>query len=103
MALIQDEELCRIFVAGCQHPGSLSPEAGLRFATYLGQLFNTFESLYFQTQHEAVDATFLSAKVSAYRSLLAQPGIRAWWQGAQAGYDPRFRKFVQSQVEPPAV
>jgi hypothetical protein len=103
MALIEDEELCRLWLSGSQGPGKLSPEASVRYATLLIQVFNTFESLYFQAQNGTIDDSFFQAKVTAYRAMLALPGIRAWWQGAQETYDSRFREFVRAEVEPRAV
>ena len=78
-AISQSSEFSRIYRAGTED----------------AQLFNTYESLFFQAEQGAIDQLFFEAKMETMRATLAQPGIRGWWDKFAAGnLDPRFREFV---------
>jgi hypothetical protein len=63
------------------------------------QLFNTFESLFFQAEQGAIDREFLDAKMETMRTLLNLPGIRSWWDNFSViNLDSRFREFVAQRV-----
>ena len=91
----QNSEFSRIYRAGTENAKSLEPHERLQFNMHLYQLFNTFESLFFQAEQGAIDQLFFEAKMETMRATLAQPGIRGWWDTFAAGnLDPRFREFV---------
>jgi hypothetical protein len=94
-AISQSGEFSRIYRAGAENAKSLEPDERLQFNMHLYQLFNTFESLFFQAEQGAIDQLFFEAKMETMRATLAQPGIRGWWDTFAAGnLDPRFREYV---------
>jgi hypothetical protein len=98
-AVSQSGEFSRIYRAGCEDPKSLEPQERTQFNMYLLQLFNTFESLFFQAQQGAIDRPFFEAKMETMRTSLVSPGVRGWWDMFAIGnLDPRFREFVENEV-----
>jgi hypothetical protein len=96
-AISQSSDFSRIYRAGMEDPKSLEPHERTQFNSYLFQLFNTYESLFFQAEQGAIDQIFFEAKMETMRSNLASPGARAWWDTFATGnLDPRFREFVAS-------
>ena len=94
-AISQSGDLSRIYRAGVEDPKSLEPHERTQFNTYLFQLFNTYESLFFQAEQGAIDQIFFEAKMETMRANLANPGVRGWWDTFATGnLDPRFREFV---------
>ena len=94
-SVAQSGESSRIYRAGCDDPRSLEPHERTQFNQYLFQLFNTFESLFFQAEQGASDQEFLNAKMDTMRALLEIPGIRSWWdrrrRAPSRGVRPRSR------------
>ena len=63
------------------------------------QVFNAFESLFFQAQQGAIDNAFFESKVQTMRSTMAPPGVRTWWDRfASQNFDHRFREFVAREL-----
>ena len=85
--------------AGCEDSKHLELQERTQFNTYLLQVFNTFESLFFQAQQGSVDQAFFNSKVDITRVALGPPGVRSWWDsvGSQM-FDGRFRQFVASEL-----
>ena len=99
MPLSQSGEFARIYRAGCKDPKHLEPQDRTQFNTYLLQVFNAFESLFFQAQQGAIDQAFFESKVQTMRATLAPPGIRSWWDGiGSQNFDCRFREFVAREL-----
>jgi hypothetical protein len=99
MLLPQNGEFARVCLAGSEDPGKLDPAEQLQFNTYLIQLFNGYEAIYFQFLDGTVDAIYWSTKVRSLRAVLANPGVRlAWEQFGEELFDPRFRDVVQREV-----
>ena len=101
MPLSQSGEFARIYRAGCEDSKHLPPQERSQFNAYCLQIFNAFESLFFQAQQGAVDRVFFESKVQLMRGTLAPPGIRSWWDriGSQ-NFDCRFRQFVARELLP---
>jgi hypothetical protein len=99
MALSESRDFARVFRAGSQDPKQLEPDERTQFNTYLLQMFNAFESLFFQAQQGSVDRVFLQSKMPTMRAMLAPPGVRSWWDRfAKQYYDQRFRDYVEKEV-----
>lgn len=97
-AISQSGDFSRIYRAGVEDPKSLEPHERTQFNMYLFQLFNTYESLFFQAEQGAIDQIFFEAKMETMRANLANPGVRGWWDTFATGnLDPRFRKFVANE------
>jgi len=98
-AISQSGEFARIYRAGCDDPKSLEPHERTQFNMHLFQLFNAFESLFFQAEQGAIDQSFFEAKMGTMRQSLASPGVRGWWDTfAIVNLDPRFREFVANHA-----
>ena len=99
IALSQSGEFARIWRAGCEDPKQLEPQERSQFNTYCLQVFNAFESLFFQAQQGAVEQAFFESKVHTMRTTMAPPGVRSWWDriGSQ-NFDDRFRQFVDREL-----
>jgi hypothetical protein len=99
LLLPRSREFARVVLAGSEDLDKLDPEELLQFNTYMIQLFNGFEAIYFQHLNGAVDAIYWNTKLQALRALMSNPGVRSSWeQGGEAVLDPRFREAVQRAV-----
>jgi hypothetical protein len=99
IALSQSGEFARIYRAGCEDSKHLEPQERTQFNTYCLQVFNAFESLFFQAQQGAVEQAFFESKVQTMRATLTPPGVRSWWDsiGSQ-NFDCRLRQFVAREL-----
>ena len=98
-AVSQSGEFARIYRTGLEDPNALEPHERAQLSMYLFQLFNVFESLFFQAAEGAIDQPFFEAKMGSMHAMLARPGVRVWWDAfAIQNLDPRFREFVENQA-----
>ena len=98
LAVAQDGELARIFLAGLSEPTKLNPEEWARFSFLLGQLLTASAGV-----HDEISAGVLSDELPfnqefMIRMYLGTPGGRKFWSQFGLGYSKDFREHVDRIV-----
>jgi hypothetical protein len=99
MVLANNREFARVYRTGSQNPTQLEPEELLQFNTYLIQVFNSYQSRFFQFRHGAVDEVDWQTNLNTIRRILSAPGVRSCWDRYGEDFlDPRFRECINKEV-----
>jgi len=94
VAVIQNSELTRIWLAGSEDRSTLNPEERHKFDFTLLSYFHVFETLHFQGRIGVGDESLVLAEERSLRSILATPGAREWWSANPYAFGPQFRSYV---------
>ena len=94
MAVIQNSELTRVWLAGSKDRSSLDPEERHKFDFTLLSYFHVFETLHFQGRIGVGDESLVLAEERSLQSILATPGVREWWAENPYAFGPEFRSYV---------
>jgi hypothetical protein len=109
VAIAQDSELARIFLAGLSEYSSLSGEERLRFTLILGAIVSPIAA----HVTEQISLGFIGDErfgdqAASLKQFLSAPGGHEWWKRNAYQFAPVFQRFVDEQVlgardEPSAV
>jgi len=91
-----DPDATRIIRDGNVDYESLSPLDKARYGFLTVSLFRHFENIFYQHEQGAIDDSLWSAWSDRMRSVVAQPGVEAWWRENQYGYTEEFRNFLET-------
>jgi len=94
VAVIQNSELTRIWLAGTEGRGTLNPEERHKFDFTLLSYFHVFETLHYQARLGAGDQDLVMAEERSLRNLLLLPGVRDWWSENPYAFGPEFRSYI---------
>ena len=95
IAVIQNPELTRVWLAGAANRSSLNPEELHKFDFTLLSYFHVFETLHYQGRIGTGDQGLVLAEERSLRSILAMPGAREWWSENPYAFGPEFRSYIE--------
>jgi hypothetical protein len=96
LAVIQNSELARIWLAGGADRSSLSEEDRFRFDISLLSYFHVVETMHYQASVGAGEKGLLVAEERTLRDLLSTPGVREWWHDSPWAFGLEFRGYVEA-------
>ena len=94
LAVIQNGELTRVWLAGSQDRDSLNPEERHKFDFTLLSYFHVFETLHYQAQLGTGASDLVTAEERSLRDLMAAPGVRQWWFENPYAFRDEFRVYI---------
>jgi hypothetical protein len=105
VAVMQNSELTRIWLAGAENRSSLNREELHKFDLTLLSYFHVFETLHYQGRIGAGDRGLVLAEERSLRSILTTAGAREWWSANPYAFGAEFRSYiegllVEAQTEP---
>ncbi len=95
VAVIQNSELTRVWLAGAADRDSLNPEDLHKFDFTLLSYFHVFETMHYQASLGAGAQDVVLAEERSLRSILAMPGAREWWDANPYALRPEFRSYIE--------
>src|SRR5438477_11077633 len=79
-SLHDNAEFCAIYLRGVQSFNDLDAVSKLRFSAFLNRFFKNFQAMNF-SHRDGVPSATLWGEVERTRSdVMADPGVRQWWQ-----------------------
>lgn len=94
VAVIQNSELTRVWLAGGADRASLNPEELHKFDLTLLSYFHVFETMHYQASLGAGAQELVLAEERSLRSILSMPGAREWWAANPYAFRPAFRSYI---------
>jgi hypothetical protein len=95
MVLASNRDFARVFRTGSQDPTRLEPEERDQFNIFLLQVFNAYQSLFFQFRQGMIDEVHWQSNLKTIRRILSAPGTRSCWDRYSEDFlDPRFRDCI---------
>ena len=70
----------------------------LRFSVISMHGFRTFEQVFYQAMDGAIEPEIWLGFETQIRSVVAYPGVQAWWLTRRDWYGERFRAFIESHI-----
>ncbi|MBM4381805.1 MAG: hypothetical protein FJ091_00415 [Deltaproteobacteria bacterium] len=98
LAISQNAELARIWVAGCAQRSPLSAEDRQRFDTLLLSYFHIFDSIHYQAHAGTGERELLRAEERSIATLVAMPGVREWWAENPYAFSTEFRAYIDGLI-----
>ena len=99
IAVIQNDELTRVWLAGAEDRGALNPVELHKFDFMLLSYFHVFETLHYQGRVGTGDRELVHAEERSLRSILAMPGARDWWSANPYAFGPEFRSYIEGLLD----
>ena len=96
IAVIQNSELTRVWLAGAENRSALNPEERHKFDFTLLSYFHVFETLHYQGRLGTGDRELVLAEERSLKSILAMPGAHEWWSANPYAFGPEFRAYIDS-------
>jgi hypothetical protein len=96
VAVIQNSELTRIWLAGSANRGALDPEERHKFDFTLLSYFHVFETMHYQARIGAGEQDLVIAEERSLKDLLTMSGVREWWSANPYAFGPEFRSYVEA-------
>jgi hypothetical protein len=69
-----------IYTRGARSYSALAPDEKLRFQLLLGLFFGRFDTVLEYRERKMVDDTYIEWQLDAIKVILANPGVREFWQ-----------------------
>ena len=99
MVLPSNREFARVYRTGSENPTRLEPEQRDQFNIFVIQIFNAYQSLFFQFRHGTIDEVHWQSNLKTIRRILSAPGARGCWDRYGEDFlDPRFRDCITNEV-----
>jgi len=99
LAVAQDPELTRIFVAGLSDFDALDPIERTRFAYTFGSMIGSVARHYENVSLGILDETHFKSHNWGHLMMLETPGGSQFWHALDSTFPPEFRDFVLREVK----
>ena len=96
----RSSEASRIWLAGMNDIGALTPEDRWRFDAMMRAYLHVCESMYTQAALGAGDYGIVVAEEDGIKAVFSSNGIREWWGENPFGFSPEFRRYVEKLTNP---
>lgn len=97
-AVAQDENLARILRSAQSSTSNLTDDERFRLDMLLFQVFNHFESDFYNRKEGVLPAPLAERFGKVLASWLTQPGVREWWSQRKSLMSDDFAKWVDSEL-----
>ncbi len=98
MAIVENEDVARLFVAALSDPDSLSPEDSVRFSLLLGQHVGAAAQHYDEILLGSASRSTLARRSRSIGVFLNTRGGRRFWSQYADQYPDEFREYVEKEV-----
>ncbi len=99
-AIGDSNEKAEIWMQGVSRFEELGAAERLRFSVISMHGFRTFEQVFYQARDGVIEPEIWKGFETQIRSVVAYPGVQAWWGTRRDWYGERFREFVEVQIDP---
>jgi hypothetical protein len=96
--LVQDKELCQIYLRGIRDYMSLPDDDRIRLSLFFLRLVRAMEQLYLHVRLGNLDDTYFTSIQKTYMEFLAFPGVQEWWRLSGHMFEDSFREEVERDI-----
>ena len=96
--LVQDKELCQIYLRGIRDYMSLPDDDRIRLSLCFLRLTRAMEQLYLHVRLGNLDDTYFTSMQKTYLDFLAFPGVQEWWRLSCDMFEDSFCEEVERDI-----
>ena len=97
--IARDPEITRLWITGLQNSDELSEIERGRFRLFVLMAVRKWENAFYQHGAGMLDEPQWKGIVQDIRSIVRQPGFRAWWDRVPDVVSSDFRSFIDELIE----
>lgn len=96
--IARDPTVARIFRIGAANLDDLSEDEQVRFSFMLLSVFHAYETTYYQHRVGTLDKQLFESIARDMTVVLANPGVRQWWDKTPFSFGNEFTGYVESRI-----
>ena len=94
----RDPSLARIYRVGMDNLDDLTEDEQVQFSFMLLSVFRVYETAYYQNRVGTAEEQFFVSVERDIAFVLANAGVRQWWEETPFGISPEFRSYIEAHV-----
>lgn len=94
----QNESLADVILRGRQSVDNLQDGERFRYYLMVHDMFFAYQDAFLQMRSGVLEQRYWSAMLVTMKTIMGEPGPRAYWHTRMAWYAPEFRDFLEREV-----